>query len=216
MHALTFAQVLLKIFKKWSVFFSLSPPSSSLILRLYMYTSWCRAIWYIFFLYFVILLFVEFGHWKMQRASVTRVTTVIFDYQQGKINEQTGKKIEFSINLIHSTVYGLQFCDLHQIVVFAIIVIFGLRLCALPHRQSVLICVLCTCTSVCGFKSLSKTVFLLCLLMKCVTPITFPLIWFKVHWKLNHALQNWVETIGWPGVQRLISILYIYVCMYST
>lgn len=88
-------QILLKNLKKWS-FFSHSL-SLSLIFRLYNHCiALCRAIWYIFFLlHFVISLFVKFRNSKMQRASVTRVTTVIFDYQYEKINQQTGKKLNF-------------------------------------------------------------------------------------------------------------------------
>lgn len=122
--------------------------------------------------------------------------------------------------MIRSTIYGLQFCDLHQIVGFAgflflcpvvvvvvVVVIFGPRLHALPYSMSVVKCGrVCVCVFLIRFP---KRYFALYLLMKCATPITFPLIWFKVHWKLNHSLQDWVENIGWPGVQRLI---YMYKC----
>lgn len=57
---------------------------------------------------------ITFNSSKIRWASVTRVTEFIFlYYQQNQL--ASGKKLNFRQNLIHSTIYGLQFCDLHQI-----------------------------------------------------------------------------------------------------
>lgn len=103
-----------KIFKKWSRF---SPQ-----IAYGMYVGLCRAIWYIFLSSLRYLAICSIQELKNAKSICNKGYNSYFWLSARKDQPTNGdrereKKIEFSINLIHSTIYGLQFCDLHQIAV---------------------------------------------------------------------------------------------------